>query len=75
MNLGFGRGVLLRARGGFSGGKFFMKKILFPGLFAFTSAGGFTTIVVGNHANLDNGIRALPRFSGAEEEQEEGVGR
>ena len=24
-------------------------------------------------ANLDNGIRALPRFSGAEEEQEEGA--
>ena len=52
-----------------------MKKNQFFSLFAFTSAGGFTTIVVGNHANLDNGIRALPRFSGAEEAQEEGVGR
>ena len=52
-----------------------MKKTKFFSLFAFTSGEGFTTIVVGNHANLDNGIRALPRFSGAEEEQEEGVGR
>ena len=52
-----------------------MKKLMSFSLFAFTLAGVFTTIVVGNHANLDNGIRALPRFSGAEEEQEEGVGR
>ncbi len=52
-----------------------MKKLMFFSLFAFTLAGVFTRIVVGNHANLDNGIRALPRFSGAEEEQEEGVGR
>ena len=30
-------------------------------------------ILNGSHANLDNGIRALPRFSGAEEEMEEGA--
>ena len=52
-----------------------MKKLMSFSLFAFTLGGDFSTIVVGNHANLDNGIRALPRFSGAEEEQEEGVGR
>ena len=52
-----------------------MRKILFPVLFAFTLSPASTTIVVGNHANLDNGIRALPRFSGAREEKEEGAGR
>ena len=30
-------------------------------------------ILSGTPANLDNGIRALPRFSGAGEEQEEGA--
>ena len=44
-------------------------KILFPLLFSVFS----TTIIVGTHANLDNGIRALPRLSGAEEEQEVGA--
>ena len=32
-----------------------------------------STITDGTHANLDNGIRALLRFSGAEEGQEEGA--
>jgi len=51
-----------------------MKKLLFFSLFAFTSGGGWLKIFIGKPTNLDNGIRALPRFSGAEEEQEEGVG-
>ena len=42
-------------------------------LFPFTSAILFPTIIDGTPANLDKGIRALPRFSGAEEEQEEGA--
>ena len=50
-----------------------MKKILFPVLFPFTSAILFPKIISGNPADLDKGIRALPRFSGAEEEQEEGA--
>ena len=43
------------------------KRILFP----FTNPVSHLTITNGTRANLDNGIRALPRFSGAEEEQEE----
>ena len=52
-----------------------MKKILFPVLFPLSFAQPSTTITSGTRANLDNGIRALPRFSGAEEGQEEGAVR
>ncbi len=50
-------------------------KILFPVLFPLSFALLPTTITGGTHANLDNGIRALPRLSGAEEEKEEGAVR
>ena len=49
--------------------KYLSKTFLFP----FTSAILFPTIIGGTPADLDKGIRALPRFSGAEEEQEEGA--
>lgn len=52
-----------------------MKKILFPVLFPLSFAQPSTTITSGNHAYLDNGIRALPRLSEAEEEKEEGAVR
>ena len=42
-------------------------------LFPFTFPPSPSTITDGAPANLDKGIRALPRFSGAEEEQEEGA--
>ena len=42
-------------------------------LFPFTSAILFPTIIGGTPADLDKGIRALPRFSGAEEEKKEGA--
>ena len=50
-------------------------KILFPALFPLLFTSVPITIISGNHANLDNGIRALPRLSGAEEAQEEGAVR
>ena len=48
-------------------------KILFPVLFPLLYSSLPSIITDGNHAYLDNGIRALPRFSGAEEEKEEGA--
>ena len=42
-------------------------------LFLFTNPVSKPNIIIVNPANLDNGIRALPRFSGAEGEQEEGA--
>lgn len=42
-------------------------------LFAFTNRVSRHTIREETHAYLDNGIHALPRFSGAEEAQEEGA--
>ena len=48
-------------------------KNLFPDLFALLFASVTYKITGGNPAYLDNGIRALPRLSGAEEEQEEGA--
>ena len=47
------------------------KRILFP----FTNPVSHLTITNGTRANLDNGIRALPRLSEAEEGQEEGAAR
>jgi len=44
-------------------------------LFLFTNPVSRHTITEETHAYLDNGIRALPRLSGAEEEQEEGAVR
>lgn len=49
--------------------KHFIPNYLFPLSFSSISS----TIIDGNPANLDNGIRALPRCTEAEEEQEEGA--
>ena len=48
-------------------------KIQLPCLFPLLLTSEPITIIDGTRANLDNGIRALPRLSGAEEEQEEGA--
>lgn len=50
-----------------------MKIFTFFHLFVFTFEQQLSTIVDVIKANLDNGIRALPRFTGAEEEQEAGA--
>ena len=50
-------------------------KNLFPVLFPLSFAREPLKILGGTPANLDNGIRALPRLSGAEEEKEEGAVR
>lgn len=50
-------------------------KILFPLLFPLSFAREPLKILSGTPANLDNGIRALPRLSRAEEGQEEGAVR
>jgi len=42
-------------------------------LLLFTNPVSQPKIIIGNPAYLDNGIRALPRYSGAVEEQEEGA--
>ena len=49
--------------------KFPLANLLFPLCFSPCKP----KIIYGNPANLDNGIHALPRLSGAEEEQEEGA--
>ena len=50
-------------------------KILFPLLFPLPFAREPLKILSGSPANLDNGIRALPRLVRAEEGQEEGAAR